>query len=72
MLGKIEGRKRRGQQRTRWLDPPPGGVGVREPKSWDVGAGAKGLSRSGGEKGLGGSGAGTLGVPLEGTRRVGA
>ena len=28
-------------------------------------------SRSGGEKGLRGSGAGTLGVPLEGTRRVG-
>ena len=29
------------------------------------------LSRSGGEKGLRGSGAGTLGVPLGGTRRVG-
>ena len=29
------------------------------------------LSRSGGEKGLRGSGAGTLGVPLQGTRRVG-
>ena len=29
------------------------------------------LSRSGGEKGLRGSGAGTLGVSLEGTRRVG-
>ena len=29
------------------------------------------LSRSGGEKGLRGSGARTLGVPLEGTRRVG-
>ena len=29
------------------------------------------LSRSGGEKGLRGSGAGTLGFPLEGTRRVG-
>ena len=28
------------------------------------------LSRSGGEKGLRGSGAGTLGVALEGTRRV--
>ena len=28
-------------------------------------------SRSEGEKGLRGSGAGTLGVPLEGTRRVG-
>ena len=28
------------------------------------------LSRSGGEKGLRGSGAGTLGVPLEGTWRV--
>ena len=28
------------------------------------------LSRSGGEKGLRGSGAGTLGVPLGGTRRV--
>ena len=25
--------------------PPPGGVGVREPKSWDVGAGAKGEGR---------------------------
>ena len=29
------------------------------------------VARSGGEKGLRGSGAGTLGVPLEGTRRVG-
>ena len=29
------------------------------------------LSRSGGEKGLRGSGAGTLGVPLDGTRHVG-
>ena len=29
------------------------------------------LSPSGGEKGLRGSGAGTIGVPLEGTRRVG-
>ena len=29
------------------------------------------MSRSGGEKGLRGSGAGTLGVPLGGTRRVG-
>ena len=29
------------------------------------------VSRSGGEKGLRGSGAGTLGVPLGGTRRVG-
>ena len=29
------------------------------------------LSRSGGEKGLRGSGAGTLGVPLGGTQRVG-
>ena len=28
------------------------------------------LSRSGGEKGLRGSGAGTLGVPLEGTRHT--
>ena len=25
--------------------PPPGGVGVREPKSWDLGAGAKGEGR---------------------------
>ena len=30
-----------------------------------------GIGRSGGEKGLRGSGAGTLGVPLGGTRRVG-
>ena len=29
------------------------------------------MPRSGGEKGLRGSGAGTLGVPLRGTRRVG-
>ena len=34
-------------------------------------AAAKSLQSSGGEKGLRGSGAGTLGVPLEGTRRVG-
>ena len=36
------------------------------------GAGRAGvLSRSGGEKGFRGSGAGTLGIPLEGTRHVG-
>ena len=35
------------------------------------GGGAPRVSRSGGEKGLRGSGAGTLGVPLGGTRRVG-
>ena len=33
--------------------------------------GKKIKTRSGGEKGLRGSGAGTLGVPLGGTRRVG-
>ena len=49
-----------GLQPTRLLHP------------WDFPGKSTGVvSRSGGEKGLRGSGAGTLGVPLGGTRRVG-
>ena len=49
---------------THWWD-----LTVRFLDSWEA-AGPL-LSRSGGEKGLRGSVAGTLGVPLGGTRRVG-
>ena len=46
------------------LPPPARGAGTLIPS-------AQRFARSGGGKGLRGSGAGTLGVPLGGTRRVG-
>ena len=36
MLGKIEGRKRKGQQRMRWLDSIPAAIDVNLGKLWEM------------------------------------
>ena len=41
MLGKIEGRRRRGQQRVRWLDGITDSMGMSLSKLWEIVKGRK-------------------------------
>ena len=36
MLGKIEGKRKRGQQRTRWLDSNTDSMGINLSKLWET------------------------------------
>ena len=45
MLGKIEGRRRRGRQRTRWLDMITNSIDINLSKLQEYGEGQRSLSR---------------------------